>query len=89
MFVAGAFQDVQSPMVKKTRPCMNAVDGSYGNTRSKIPAKGMLEPALICDSIILPELGKRLARISPILPPNRLPNEPPITKMFRRDAVCL
>lgn len=54
---------------------MKAVEGSSGNARSKIAAKGMAEAVLICDKIILPELGKCLARTSPIQPPNRPPSE--------------
>lgn len=66
---------------------MNAEDGSSGNTSSKIVAKGTTEPELICDKIILLELGKHLARISPILPPNRPLNEAPTISMVQRNAI--
>ncbi|EEF29172.1 conserved hypothetical protein [Ricinus communis] len=58
-------------MMNKTKPCMNAVDGSSGNIASRIEAKGMAEPALIYNRSIQPELGKCLARISLIVPPNK------------------
>lgn len=87
LFVAGPFQDMQSPVMNMTRPCMNDEDGSSGNTRNKSAAKGTPEAELICDKIILPELGKRLARMSPIHPPKRPPREPAITKRVMRNAV--
>lgn len=87
LLVAGPFQDMLNPMMNKTRPCMKAVDGSSGNANSKIAARGMAEPELICDNIILPELGKRWDKISPIFPPNRAPNEPATTNRVQSNAV--
>lgn len=87
LFVAGAFQDIEKPMMKKTRPCKKAVDGSSGKANSKMAAKGMAEPELICDSIILPEFGNLCANISPIFPPNRPPNEAASTNRVQSNAV--
>ena len=87
LLVAGAAQDVKNPIMNKTNPYMNAEDGSSGNSTSKIPVKGMAEAVHICDRIVLPVLGKRFARISPIHPPNRPPSETPITRMVERNAV--
>ena len=87
LLVAEAFQVMHNPMMKKTRPCINAVEGSSGNANSKIAAIGIAEPELIWDRIILPELGKRFARISPIFPPKRAPSEPEITKRVMINAV--
>lgn len=87
LLVAGAFQAEVNPMMTKTRPCMKAVDESSGNPNSKIAAKGMTEPALICDNIILPALGNRRDKKSPIHPPNRDPNEAATMNRVQRVAV--
>lgn len=89
LFVAAAFQDMINPILNNTKPCMNAVEGSSGNTSKSIAAKGIADPELIWDRIILPEFGKRLARISPILPPNRPPIEVAIIKRVHSSAVVL
>lgn len=89
MFVAGPFQEMQKPMINNTRPCLKAVEGSSGKASSRIAAKGMLEPELICDRIILPEFGNRFASKSPILPPNKPPSEPAMMKRVIRKAVFL
>ena len=84
LLVAAASQDAKNPRMNKASPCINAVDGSSGNTSSKTAAVGTSEAELICDRIILPELGKHFARLSPIHPPNTPPNELPIIIMAKR-----
>lgn len=80
MYLLGAaFQDIHNPT-----PCENVVEGSSGNANSRIAAKGIAEPELICERIILPPLGKCLARTSPIFPPNKAP-----TKSVHKNAVFL
>ena len=88
LLVAAASQDAKNPRMNKASPCINAVDGSSGNTSSKTAAVGTSEAELICDRIILPELGKHFARLSPIHPPNTHPNEAPIISTVQRTAVC-
>lgn len=87
LLVAGAFQAVVNPMMIRTRPCVKAVDESSGNPNSKIAAKGMDEPALICDNTILPELGNFWDKKSPIHPPNNDPNEAATINKVQRVAV--
>ena len=89
LFVAGAFQDMHNPMMNKTKPCMAAVDGLSGKTSRSSAASGMADTELICAKIILPESGRILERISPILPPNSPPREAAITNKLMRNAVFL
>jgi len=49
----------------------------------------MADPELICARIILPEFGRCLERISPILPPNNPPIELATTNRAMRKAVLL
>lgn len=68
MFVAAAFQDMKKPAVDMMKPCKNIVDGLVGKDRKRIAAIGIADAELIWDKIIRPEFGRRLERISPILP---------------------
>ena len=65
-FVAGPFQEMNTPMTNRTTPWMTPVDGSSGSPLSSTAARGTAEPALI---------GYRRARASPILPPRRPPKD--------------
>uniref|UniRef100_A0A9I9EFA8 Uncharacterized protein n=1 Tax=Cucumis melo TaxID=3656 RepID=A0A9I9EFA8_CUCME len=47
LLVAGAFHDMEKPMMNKTSPCKNVVDGLSGKTSSKIAARGTAEAELI------------------------------------------
>uniref|UniRef100_A0A7C8Z339 Uncharacterized protein n=1 Tax=Opuntia streptacantha TaxID=393608 RepID=A0A7C8Z339_OPUST len=87
LFVAAAFQVIMSPIINKTKPCIKAEEGSLGNPNNSIAAKGMAEPALIWDKIILPELGKRIESKSPIFPPNKAPMDAAIEKRVMSSAV--
>lgn len=86
LFVAGPFQDIKNPIMNKTKPWMTTVDGLSGNTSRRIAARGMADAELIWASIILPAFGRRMERISPILPPNSPPSELPITNKAIRKA---
>jgi len=85
--VAGAFQETNSPNRTKIRPWIAAVDGSSGKTNKRIAASGIAEAELICARMILPELGRRVDRKSPILPPNKPPREDAATKRPIKNAV--
>jgi hypothetical protein len=85
--VAGPFQDIKSPKMMSIKPCDNAVDGSSGKPNKRIAARGIADPELICARIILPEFGRILERISPILPPNKPPTELETTNKAMRKAV--
>lgn len=87
LFVAGAFHEVVSPMMNKTKPYLKELEGSFGNPKNRIAAKGIADPELIWDRMILPQLGNLLERISPIFPPNKPPRELPTTYMVMRNAV--
>ena len=87
LFVAGAFQDMQKPTMNKTKPCAAPEDGSLGKANKSIAARGIADAELVCARIILPEFGRRVESISPILPPNRPPKELPITNRATRNAV--
>lgn len=89
MFVAAAFQLTVNPMMHKTRPCDSAVEGSSGKASSKIAARGIAEPELICERIILPALGNFWARTSPIFPPHNAPIDVATAKSVQRNAVVL
>lgn len=89
LLVAGAFQEMINPVTKNTKPCITAVEGSSRNPSIKIAAKGTAEPELICDSIILPVFGNRLARISPIFPPNNPPSDKATLNRVKMVAVAL
>ncbi|OAY70660.1 hypothetical protein ACMD2_22841 [Ananas comosus] len=69
----GAFQEVLKPMINRTMEYATPEEGSSGKASSSTAASGIAEPALICDKTILPELGKCLARKSPIFPPKSEP----------------
>lgn len=77
---------MKKPITNKIRPCVKPEDGSSGKTRSKTAAKGIADPELIWDIIILPELGNLLERKSPIFPPKRVPKEVAIEKNVMRNA---
>ena len=86
LFVAGAFQDMQKPTMNKTKPCAAPEDGSLGKANKSIAARGIADAELVCARIILPEFGRRVESISPILPPNRPPKELPITNRAMRNV---
>ena len=73
--------------MKNMTPCRNGVDASIGTTRRRIPANGTPRPELICDSMMRPEFGIGLDKISPIFPPKRPPTEVATEKTPRSMAV--
>lgn len=78
---------MKNPTMIKTSPWMTAVEGPSGKKSRRTAARGTPDAELIWARIILPEFGKRVERISPILPPNKPPREFPITNMPIKKAV--
>uniref|UniRef100_J3MX06 Uncharacterized protein n=1 Tax=Oryza brachyantha TaxID=4533 RepID=J3MX06_ORYBR len=78
---------MMSPMTNSTRQWATPVDGSSGRASSRTAAKGTADPALICDSTILPASGYRRARASPILPPRSPPSDVATEKTVVNTAV--
>lgn len=75
------------PTMNMSKPWSTAVDGSLGKASRSIADRGIADAELICARIILPEFGRRVERISPIVPPNRPPRELAITNRAMRNAV--